>query len=369
MIGCDLGRLLVIASIPVVGVTIGISYPQLVVTCFIHATLSVFFALAERAALPQVVDPEKLPAAVAQNQATMQGAVMVGAPVAGVLYGLAHLLPFVADAVSYVISLITLRRIRISLPAPPLANRDRLLHDIAAGARFVWSDRCLRALSLISAALSPLVAGLPLVVIVLATHLGATSSQIGTILGFGGVGGLLGSALAPYLVRTVAAGTLNLAGLWLWAAFILTMGMVNTPVLLGLICAALAMLTPVLAVVAQTRRVRLVPHHLLGRVYSIGQLIGAGTAPLGWLLAGFLLSSVGPSDTPIILGSGLVLLALAATASPTMRHADLPQMPAVAGPTGSGSSSSSAATAPQHRTGQVCGGAIDDRANAIRAGR
>jgi MFS family permease len=218
MIGCDLGRLLVIASIPLVGVTIGISYPQLVATCFIHSTLSVLFVLAERAALPQVVGSDKLPVAVAQNQATMQGAVTVGAPVAGVLYGLSHLLPFVADAVSYVISLIALRHIRIPLPAAPPANVDRLLHDIAVGVRFVWSDRCLRALSLISAALSPVVAGLPLVIMVLATHLGATSSQIGAILGFGGIGGLLGSAFAPYLVRTVAAGALNLAGLWLWAA-------------------------------------------------------------------------------------------------------------------------------------------------------
>ena len=127
------------------------------------------------------------------------------------------------------------------------------------------------------------------------------------------------------------------------------MGMLSTTVALSLISAGLAMLTPVLAVVAQTRRVRLVPPHLLGRVYSISQLIGTSTAPLGLLLAGFLLSSVGPPNTPIVLGSGLALLALAATASPTMRHADLPQMPVGWGATGSGSSVGTAAPAPQRR--------------------
>jgi hypothetical protein len=61
------------------------------------------------------------------------------------------------------------------------------------------------------------------------------------------------------------------------------------------------------------------------------------------------LSSVGPPNTPIVLGSGLALLALAATASPTMRHADLPQMPVGWGATGSGSSVGTAAPAPQRR--------------------
>jgi MFS family permease len=82
MIGCDLGRLLAIASIPVVGFVGGISYPQVLVTAFVHATFSVFFVLAERAALPYVVNVEALPAAVAGNQARMQGA-MVGGPLWG----------------------------------------------------------------------------------------------------------------------------------------------------------------------------------------------------------------------------------------------------------------------------------------------
>ncbi|MGH3831190.1 MAG: hypothetical protein ACRDRS_12200 [Pseudonocardiaceae bacterium] len=76
MIGCDLGRLLVISSIPVVGVLAGISYLQLVVTAFLHAVLSMVFLLAQRAALPHVVDDAALPAAVAHNQARIQGATL-----------------------------------------------------------------------------------------------------------------------------------------------------------------------------------------------------------------------------------------------------------------------------------------------------
>jgi hypothetical protein len=50
------------------------------------------------------------------------------------------------------------------------------------------------------------ISGVPLVVIVLATHRGASAILIGIILGIGGVGGLLGAVLAPYLVCTIRAG-------------------------------------------------------------------------------------------------------------------------------------------------------------------
>jgi hypothetical protein len=36
---------------------------------------------------------------------------------------------------------------------------------------------------------------------------------------------------------------------------------------------------PVLAVVAHTRRARLMPRHLLGRVYSVDPLVSGSTAP------------------------------------------------------------------------------------------
>ena len=325
MIVCDLGRLMVIISIPVMGVTLGISYTQLLISAFAHTTLSVFFVLAYRAALIHIVDSKARSAAIALNQANIQGAMMVGAPVGGLLFGLSRTLPFIADGASYLISLITLIRLRTRLQAPPLVRVGRLHHDIAAGIRLVWNDRCLRALSLVSAALSLLISGVPLVVIVLATHRGASPSLIGMVLGIGGIGGLLGAVLAPYLVRKVPAGNLIVTCLWLETALILAIGLVDSAVALGPILAGLTVLSVVLIVVAQTRRARLVPNQLLGRVYSISMLISTGTAPLGSLLAGWLLFLVGPIGAAIILGASLGVVAVAASNSHTVRHADLPQ--------------------------------------------
>ena len=133
MIGCDLGRLLVIASIPVVGLLFGISYGQLVITAFLHAALSMVFALAELAALPHVVDPATLPAAVAHNQARMQAATVAGPPLGGALFGISRVLPFAVDAVSYLVSLVTLVFIRTPLHDPPQAPGKRLHQQVAEG--------------------------------------------------------------------------------------------------------------------------------------------------------------------------------------------------------------------------------------------
>lgn len=324
MIGCDLGRLLVIDSIPIVGFLVGISYPQLVVTAFLHAALSLVFILAERAALPHVVDSALLPAAVAHNQASMQGAMMAGPPLGGALFGISRMLPFVLDAVSYLVSLLTLVLIRTPLQDPPRAHRQRLHREIAEGLRYVWADQCLRVLSLFSAAIMLLVAGFPLALIVLARHLGATPGLVGMILGTSGVGGLLGALLAPRLIAAIPAGWLNITGMWVWGVLIALLALMPSAVALAPITAVIAVIGPVLAVVAQTRRARLIPRHLLGRAYSVNLVISGSTAPLGSLLTGFLLSWLGGPATCAVLGSGLVIVAAAATASPTMRHADLP---------------------------------------------
>ena len=70
-----------------------------------------------------------------------------------------------------------------------------------------------------------------------------------------------------------------------------------------------------------TYRLRLTPDALLGRVASAGSMLSAGALPLGSLIGGFLLQSIGPVGASVVLSSGMLLLAVAGTASPSVRHA------------------------------------------------
>ena len=59
MIGCDVIRLSAVGSIAVAGWAARISYGQLLAAAFVEGSASVFFGLAQRAALPMLVHPSQ----------------------------------------------------------------------------------------------------------------------------------------------------------------------------------------------------------------------------------------------------------------------------------------------------------------------
>lgn len=77
-----------------------LTFVQIAVVAFAEGTLFVLFMMAERTALPHVVAPEQLPAALAQNEARTRGATLAGNPLGGILFGVSHAAPFAADAAS-----------------------------------------------------------------------------------------------------------------------------------------------------------------------------------------------------------------------------------------------------------------------------
>ncbi len=104
MLVADAGRALAFASLPVALALDRLTFAQIVAVAFLEGSLFVFFMLSESAALPQVVPAEQIPAAIASNQARVQGADLAGQPLGGFLFGVSRMLPFVADAVSYALS-------------------------------------------------------------------------------------------------------------------------------------------------------------------------------------------------------------------------------------------------------------------------
>lgn len=75
----------------------------------IEGTFFVFFNLAEVACLPRVVSNEQLPLATSQSEATIDTTALLGPLLGEALYSLRQFLPFLSDAVLYVVSVIILR--------------------------------------------------------------------------------------------------------------------------------------------------------------------------------------------------------------------------------------------------------------------
>ena len=108
MILCDTGRALALGSIPVAIVLGHLTIIQLAIVSLVEGTLFTFFGLAETACLPQVVTREQLPGAAAQNMVLDSVSGMIGPSFGGILYGIGRAIPFLTDAISYGVSVLSL---------------------------------------------------------------------------------------------------------------------------------------------------------------------------------------------------------------------------------------------------------------------
>jgi MFS family permease len=147
MLVCDAGRAVALGSIAITAALGWLSLAQVALVALVDGSLFVLFDLAEGAALPHLVAKEQVPAAVAQNQAKIQGADVVGQPLGGVLFSVARLLPFLADAVTYLVSFGALLLIRRPFQQPRarpptrLVTPDLLLGRVRSAARLVaWGS-------------------------------------------------------------------------------------------------------------------------------------------------------------------------------------------------------------------------------------
>lgn len=84
-----------------------------------------FFSIGERASIPQLVARPQLPAAMAQISAREYTGLVAGQSLGGVLFGLGRALPFVADAISDVVSVASLLLVRTRFQEARTAPRRR----------------------------------------------------------------------------------------------------------------------------------------------------------------------------------------------------------------------------------------------------
>lgn len=320
MLACDAGRAVALASLAIALPLGFITLAQIVVVAFVEGMLYVFFTAAEGAALPHIVPREQLPTAIAQNEARMQGADLVGQPLGGFLFGIARLAPFVVDALSYAVGFFAVLAVRPSLQRDRPPAPRRLARDIGEGVQWLWAQSFLRALVMLLAGSNFVFNALALVLIVRAKELGASPALIGAMFAFYGAGGLLGSFIAPWVHRSLPARVVIIGSMWFWAATTALLLFIDDPLALGSVAGCAALAGPAFNVVVASYNYALVPDRLQGRIRSTARLIAWGTIPLGSLNAGLLLESVGSSGTLLALAGMAVVVAVGASASPAIRR-------------------------------------------------
>ena len=321
MILCDMGRAISMASIPVALVFGHLTLVQLYIVSLLEGSLYVFFDLAETASLPRVVPKEQLPAAISQNQVTFGITNLLGPPLGGVLYTLGRAVPFLVDAISYLVSVISLLFIKTKFQMERVVATRKLRTEIVEGMKWLWRQPLLRVMAFLNSGWSAFGFGFSLMVIVLAQGQHLSPTFIGILFAIGGVSSIFGASIAPLIQKRLRYGQAIIGLWWLYVLVWLLVAFVHTPIALGAIVACFFLVDSIYNIVQFSYRLALIPDELQGRVNSAFRLISYSLRPVGIALTGVLMQSLGSMQTAIIFALILLVLAIIASLNTHIRKA------------------------------------------------
>jgi MFS family permease len=327
MLVCEAGRTVSLLSIPFVFVLWHPSVLQLAVVSLVDGIFFVFFDLAGASCLPRLVEPAQLATATSLTMTTDGVTSLLGAPLGGLLYSMGRVFPFVGDAFSYVISACSLLFIPASFQQERMKASRSLWRELMQGLKWLSHQPVIASLAVITSGLNLVFPTSTLIVLVLAQSQQVPPALIGTIFALGGGGYTLGTLLGSPLQRWLRLGSINLGVCWLFVLLWPLFAVAASPLMLAAVLMGLSLLRPLHGVVQVSYRLSVVPDELQGRVTSIYHLIALGSEPAGVALTGVLIQRLGVILTILLLGIGLLILAMAMTLNPHIRKMRLPSKP------------------------------------------
>ncbi|MDQ1598383.1 MAG: hypothetical protein QOI70_1807 [Microbacteriaceae bacterium] len=324
MIWCELGRAVLTASIPVAFLWNAVSIPQLYAVAIITGALGVLFQTANSTAMPHVVAPEQLPAALGISQAASSAVGIAGSALAGAAYAVGRFIPFLVNVISFLVSAATLSAIRPQFQGARIDSArgpGDLLREIREGLVWVWRQPVIRLLTIVEAADGLRYGAGYLLIIELARQVGADAVQIGFVFGGAGVGGLVGGLLAARVTKRYPLGRVAIVLLWAEAAAFPLYAVAPSWAWLALVALLESVLVPIYSVAMNNYRLRITPDRMRGRTNSAAVTLVTGAMSIGTIASGLLLEQIGATVLALACAGWLLVLALATTASRTIRTA------------------------------------------------
>jgi MFS family permease len=275
------------------------------------------------ASIRAVVPAAQLPTAYAQQESRSHAARLLGPPLGGLLYGFADAVPFVADAVTFLVAAVCAAAARVPrCPAGTQRAERRAMHrELGEALGWVWRQRGLRSVCAVFTVLNPLGGAFLLPLIVLVGERGADAVETGTVLAGAGVGGLAGALLSGRISQLLPPGKLVIAIIAVFGCAVAAAALPLGPWWPMVPLAVVSLATPSINVVVNVVLARLTPESMLGRVDAVLGTAAQGLRPVGPVLGGGLAALLGGAGSLVLLGALLLLTAGLAAAGPVRRFA------------------------------------------------
>jgi MFS family permease len=289
MIAADIGRTLIIASIPILAALGVLTVWWIYLVGFVQATLTICFEAGQFAAIPGLVNRDDLVTANGRIQASYSAAQVIGPLLAGLLVTVMPLaMLMLIDALSFLVSSFSLALVRVSFNTGEKRASSSIRRDVVEGLRYVLGHPVLRNISLMMAMVNFVSVTTGAQIVLFARHqLQASDAQISLLYSASSVGVVVLSLSAGLLRKrwsfsTVALGALMTEGLlmivfsqmhWYWLALPIWALTGGLGILFNINTGSL--------------RQAIVPNHMLGRVISIASVLAWSAIPLGSIAGGY----------------------------------------------------------------------------------
>jgi predicted MFS family arabinose efflux permease len=331
LIVADLGRAVVLATVPLAAMRGTLTMTQLYVVAGLTSVLTVLFDVAYHAYVPSLVERENLVAANAKLALSESIAEVSGPSLGGFLVqALTAPIAIAFDAVSFVLSAISIALVR--RPEPPPAERagTNILEEIADGLRTSWRSPYLRPMALRTATAALFVGFfMSLYPLLTVKVLGLTPGVIGVVIASGGVFAVVGAALTERIVRRLGFGAAMVGALLAINVATFLHPMAHGSVLLCCVFLVAGQLGdfawPMLNITETSLRQAVAPPATLGRVNSAMSLMFSGVIPVGSFVGGVLAEAIGVRAAMFVSAGGFALSTLWVIFSPIRHLRELPE--------------------------------------------
>jgi MFS family permease len=323
MIVCDLVRAVVLVALAIGIVVHVVNWPIVLVVAAIDRVGDTFFSPASVAALPNVVADVQLEGAWAATEARQYAASLSGPSLGGILYEIGRAVPFIGDAISYGISVITSSAMKGDF-SPPTSTTPRkgLWGEAFEGVRVMLHDDLLRAVIIQAPLINLGFNGVLYTVILGLRHHGVSSSVIGFTESGILVGGLLGAIVAPKIQGRFSLHTLVVGITGIGAAAVAVAAVLMPSPLVAIPIAIPFFLSPTANAALFAVMLRRAPEAMRGRVNNALLQAATGLATLAPLISGLLVEHASSNWAMGAFAAVLCVSAILALSLKSLRAAE-----------------------------------------------
>jgi MFS family permease len=331
LIAADLGRGLLLLSVPLAFALGVLRVEQLYVVAGLAGALSLFFDVAYGAFLPSLIGRERLVEGNSKLSASDSIAEIAGPPAGGLLVQvLSAPLAILFDALSFLASALAIWSIRTHEPAPGAPSAaPNIRREMIEGLRAVANDALLRPLlgAAVTLSLFGNMIG-ALYDLYLIRDLGFSPAVIGLTIGIGGVSALFGAFLATPVVTRFGVGPTLGSVLALKIFTVSLLPLAHGPLALPMLLIGQAgdVLFAIYAIAETSVRQSLAPEHKRGRINASFTVVVTGAGLVGAQMGGLLAEWLGVRGALVIAALGISTACLWIVASPLWRVRVMPEV-------------------------------------------